>query len=93
MDDRPPLGRVLDLKSVAIVGASDTSRFGVNAKGTLDSDADVFLVTPRYPTVFGRPTCPNLRSIGRPIDAVFSVMNAERTTELVEEAADCEPTA
>ena len=89
MDNRPPLGRVFDPKSVAIVGASDTGHFGANSKGTLDSDADVFFVNPRYPTVFGRPTYPSLRSIGRPIDAVYSVMSAERTTDLVEEAADC----
>ena len=31
MDNRPPLGRVLDPKSVAIVGASDTGLFGVNS--------------------------------------------------------------
>ena len=89
MDNRPPLGRVFDPKSVAIVGASDTGHFGANAKGTLDSDAEVFFVNPRYPTVFGRPTYPSLRSIGRPVDAVYSVMSAERTTDLVEEAADC----
>jgi len=89
MDNRPPLGRILDPKSVAIVGASDTGRFGANSKGTLDSDVDVFLVNPRYPTVFGRPAYPSLQSIGRPVDAVYSVMSAERTTDLVEEAADC----
>jgi acetate---CoA ligase (ADP-forming) len=86
---RPPLDRVLDPKSVAIVGASETSMFAVNSRGTLESDADVFYVHPRHDSVFGQATYPSLRAIGKPVDAVLSMMNAERTTELVEEAAGC----
>jgi len=85
---RPSLDRVFNPGSVAIVGASENSPFGANTRGTLDSEADVFYVNPRYDSMFGRPTYPSLRAIGKPVDAVFSLMNAERTTELVEEAAD-----
>lgn len=84
---RPLLDRVLNPKTIAMVGVSDTNRFAVNSRGTLDSDADVFLVNPRYETAFGRKLYPSLTAIGRPIDAVFSVMAAERTTDLIEEAA------
>jgi acyl-CoA synthetase (NDP forming) len=84
---RPSLDRVLDPKSIAIVGASEASQFAANSRGTLDSDADVFYVHPRHDSVFGQATYPSLRSIGKPVDAVLSLMSAERTTDLVEEAA------
>jgi len=86
---RPPLSRVLDPKTVAIVGASESSLFAANSRGTLDSDATVYYVNPRHATVFGQATVPDLRSIGAPVDAVFSLMSAARTTDLVEEAAAC----
>lgn len=86
---RPPLDRVLNPKTVAIVGASETNPFAPHTLGTLDSDADVFFVNPRYESVFGQTSHPSLRAIGKPIDAVFSLMNAERTTDLVEEACEC----
>jgi acyl-CoA synthetase (NDP forming) len=86
---RPLLDRVLDPKSVAIVGASESSRYAANSLGTLDSDAEVFFVHPRHPSVFGQKTYPSLRSIGTPVDAVLSMMGAERTADLVEEAAEC----
>ena len=50
---RPSLDRVLDPKSVAIVGASESSRYAANSLGTLDSDAEVFFVHPRHASVFG----------------------------------------
>jgi acetate---CoA ligase (ADP-forming) len=86
---RPSLDRVLDPKTIAIVGASESSLFAANSLGTLDSDATVYYVNPRHAAVFGRATVPDLRSIGTPVDAVLSLMNAERTTVLVEEAAAC----
>ena len=86
---RPSLDRVLDPKSVAIVGASETSRFAANSRGTLDSDADVFYVHPGTIRSSASRHYPSLRSIGKPVDAVLSLMSAERTTDLVEEAAAC----
>ena len=86
---RPSLHRVLDPKTIAIVGATESSPYAANSRGTLDSDATVYYVNPRYPSVFGQATVPDLRSIGTPVDAVLSLMSAERTTDLVEEAAAC----
>jgi acetate---CoA ligase (ADP-forming) len=86
---RPSLARVFDPRSVAIVGASENSPYGRNSQGTLDSDADVFYVHPRHESVFGRPAYPSLRAIGKPVDAVLSLLGAERTAGLVEEAAQC----
>ena len=81
------LARVLKPSSVAIVGLSDNSQFKELIEPTLDSEAEVFFVNPRYETVLGRPTVPTLTAVGRPVDAVLSFMSAERTTSLVEEAA------
>jgi len=80
------LARVLKPASVALVGLSDNSSFGDFVSPTLDSDAEVFVVNPRYPTVLGLPTVPSLAALGRPVDVVMSFMSAERTTALVDEA-------
>jgi acetate---CoA ligase (ADP-forming) len=81
------LARVLKPSSVAIVGLSDNSQFKELVEPTLDSEAEVFFVNPRYDSVLGRPTVPTLTALGRPVDAVLSFMSAERTTSLAEEAA------
>ncbi len=72
---------------MAFVGLSDSSFFVKMIAPTFDSDLELFFVNPRYETVQGHPTYPTLTAIGRPVDAVMSFMSAERTTELVEEAA------
>lgn len=81
------LARVLKPTSVAIVGLSDNSRFKDLVRPTVDSGAEVFFVNPGHDSVLGHPTVRTLSSLDRPIDVVMSFMRAERTTELVEEAA------
>ena len=83
------LRRLLVPRTVALVGLSDTSPFGPTVAPLLDAGtAEIIMVTPRYPSVFGRTTVPSLTEVGRPVDAVMSFMSAERTVALVEEAAD-----
>ena len=84
---RSPLARLLCPSTIAFVGLSDNSHFCRTVRPTLDGDAEIFMVNPRYETVLGRPTVPSLTDLGRPVDAVLSCMSAERTTELIEEAA------
>lgn len=81
------LRRVFYPATIAVVGMSDTSQFRHLVEPNLSSDVEIFFVNPRYDTVLGRATYASLTAIGRPIDAVISYMSAERTTELVEEAA------
>jgi len=81
------LSRTLKPTTVAVVGVSDTNQFAQYVEPTLDSDAEVFFVHHKNPTVFGRPTVPSLSALGRPVDVVMSALNATRTTELAEEAA------
>ena len=84
---RSPLARLLCPSTIAFVGLSDNSHFCRTVRPTFDGDAEIFMVNPRYETVLGRPTVPSLTDLGRPVDAVLSCMSAERTTELIEEAA------
>jgi acetate---CoA ligase (ADP-forming) len=86
-DPSSALERLLKPKTIAFVGLSDNGHFGSFVRPTLDSDAEIFMVNPKYDTVLGRPTVPSLSDIGKPVDAVMSLMSAERTTALAEEAA------
>jgi acyl-CoA synthetase (NDP forming) len=81
------LERVVKPSSIAVVGLSDSSPFADYIAPTLDSDAEVFFVNPKYPKVLGRPTVASLSKLDRPVDVVLSTMSAARTTELAEEAA------
>ena len=84
---RSPLARLLCPSTIAFVGLSENSYFCRTVQPTFDSDAEIFMVNPRYDTVLGRPTVPSLTDIGRPVDAILSCMSADRTTELIEETA------
>ena len=87
----PSLARVLNPSTIAVVGLSDKSPVAPFIQPTLDSDAEVFFVHPTAPTVLGKPTYRTIADIPEPIDAVLSVMSAERTVTLAEECAtlDC----
>jgi acetate---CoA ligase (ADP-forming) len=84
---RRHLDRLLRPSTIAMVGLSDHSRMLKNVAPTFTSDAEIFVVNPRYASVAGCTTVKSLTDLDRPIDAVMSFMSAERTTELVEEAA------
>lgn len=77
----------MEPKSVAVVGASESSpRHAVRA--LLDSDLEVHLVNPRHDRVFGRRAHPTLASIGQPVDAVLTLVNARAAVSTVAEAAE-----
>lgn len=83
---RSALARTLSPRTVAIVGIGETSPWAGSAQRTLEADCDVVFVHPKYETVFGRPCFPDLASVGRSVDVVFSAVSAERTIDLVEQA-------
>jgi acyl-CoA synthetase (NDP forming) len=89
-DGRPSLDRLFAPRSIAIVGARDDSPLSENSRGTLDSSADVYMVNPTRSHVFGRPTFPSLEAIGKPLDAVYCLLSAERAVDVAEEAARCD---
>ena len=80
------LRRFLNPASVAIVGASDNSTQH-SIPSLLASGLDVYLVNPRRDTVFGHRAYPDLASIGHPVDAVYSMVNAAASVAVVQEAA------
>ncbi|HUL98747.1 MAG TPA: acetate--CoA ligase family protein [Mycobacterium sp.] len=85
---RPALDRLLNPRTVAFVGITDTSRWAHSVHYSLDSETEFFFVHHKANSVFGHRTFRDLRAIGQPVDAVFSALGAERTVEVVEQAAE-----
>ena len=74
------------LRIIAVIGASESSpRYAVRA--LLDSALQVYLVNPRHRWLFGRDAYPDLQAIGRPVDAVLTLVNARAAIAAVEQAA------
>jgi acetate---CoA ligase (ADP-forming) len=72
-----------------VVGASEKLGMSNNAVlPMLDAGREVLLVNPSRDEVYGRPTAPSLRALGKSVDAVLSLVSAERSIDVVAEAAD-----
>jgi acetate---CoA ligase (ADP-forming) len=84
--DRMALARFLNPKSVAVVGAREESARHA-PRALLESGVELYFVKRSPGSVFGQPVHPDLLSIGRPIDAVLSLVNARAAVEIVEQAA------
>ncbi|MFM2073042.1 MAG: putative acyl-CoA synthetase domain [Actinomycetota bacterium] len=88
IERRSNLARMLSPRSVAVVGANEQLGMSNNAIiPMLEAGHEVALVNPRRDTLYGLPVFPDLSSIGRPIDSVLSLVNAERSLDVVDEAA------
>lgn len=82
------LARLLSPQSVAVVGANEKLGMSNNAVvPMLEAGRAVHLVNPNREVLYGRAALPSLTAIGAPVDAVLSLVNAERTVDVVEEAA------
>lgn len=82
------LARLLAPTTVAVVGASEKLGMSNNAVlPMLDAGIDVLLVNPNRDSVYDRPAVPSLTALGQPVDAVLALVNAERSVDVVEEAA------
>lgn len=85
---RANLARMLSPETVAVVGANEQLGMSNNAViPMLEAGRRVALVNPRRETLYGNPALPVLSEIGAPVDAVLSLVNAERSIDVVEEAA------
>jgi acyl-CoA synthetase (NDP forming) len=92
MTTRDQLARMLAPRTVAVVGANEQLGMSNNSViPMIDAGRQVALVNPRRDTLYGRAVHPDLASavaeIGGPIDAILSLVNAERSLDVVEEAA------
>ena len=82
------LARLLSPRTVAVVGANEKLGMSNNAVvPMLEAGRAVHLVNPNRDVLYGRPALPSLTAVGAPVDAVLSLVNAERTLDVVEEAA------
>jgi acetate---CoA ligase (ADP-forming) len=82
------LRRLLKPTSIAVAGLSGTAGHRHADVSRMVADGrEVFIIHPNRPTVLGMSTYPSLTSIGRPVDAVVSLVSAELSTHLAEEAA------
>lgn len=87
-EGRSALARTLSPRTVAIVGVSENSPWAGSARRTLEADCEVVFVHPKFDTLFGQQCFPDIRSIGRPLDVIFSAVSAERTIGLLEQGAE-----
>ena len=88
MDLRVNLARMLSPVTVAVVGANEQLAMSNNAVlPMLEAGRQVALVNPRRDSLYDRPVFADLTAIGEPVDAVLSLVNAERSIDVVEEAA------
>jgi acyl-CoA synthetase (NDP forming) len=83
------LRALLEPRSIAIVGATDASRQG---RATYDNlrqqgyQGEIYLVNPRYTTLFDRPCYPSVLAVPGPIDVVVSAIGAGRSVGVLEES-------
>src|SRR5271169_5040934 len=88
MSDQSAPSRLLSPASLAVVGANETLGMSNNAVlPMLAAGRTVHLVNPTRQEIYGRPALPSLSALGAPVDAVLSLVNAERSVAVVEEAA------
>ena len=84
----PNLARLLSPKTIAVVGANEKLGMSNNSVlPMLEAGRQVVLVNPSRETLYGQPALPNLSAFGGPVDAVLSLVNAERSLDVLEEAA------
>jgi acetate---CoA ligase (ADP-forming) len=77
-------------RSVALVGASDTSgwaRFILAASSAVGYSGPLLPVHPRYDTVFGQPAVPSLRDLAEPPDLAFVLAPTAAVNDVLEDAA------
>jgi acyl-CoA synthetase (NDP forming) len=86
--ERSNLARLVSPISIAVVGASENLGMSNNAVlPMLEAGREVHLVNPNRDMAYDRRTVPRLSAIGAPVDAVLSLVSAERSIEVVAEAA------
>ena len=92
MNARANLARMLTPTTVAVVGANEQLGMSNNSViPMIEAGRQVALVNPRRDTLYGQVVHPDLTSavaeLGAPVDAILSLVNAERSLDVVEEAA------
>ena len=77
-------------RSLAIVGASDTSgwaQFILASSAATGFDGPLIPVHPRHETVFGRPAVRSLRDLAEPVDLAFVMVPTLAVPDVIDDAA------
>jgi acyl-CoA synthetase (NDP forming) len=83
------LARLLNPRSIAIVGASDKVGPGFNAWKALEAvgySGDIHLINPNKPELLGRKTFPSVAAVPGPLDAVFVAIQQEAVLDVLRQA-------
>ncbi len=83
------LARLLNPRSIAIVGASDKVGPGFNAWKALEAvgyAGDIHLINPNKPELLGRKTFPSVAAVPGPLDAVFVAIQQEAVLDVLRQA-------
>ncbi|MBM3951392.1 MAG: acetate--CoA ligase family protein, partial [Rhodospirillales bacterium] len=83
------LARLLNPRSIAIVGASDKVGPGFNAWKALEAvgyAGDIHLINPNKPELLGRRTFPSVAAVPGPLDAVFVAIQQEAVLDVLRQA-------
>jgi acyl-CoA synthetase (NDP forming) len=81
------LRRLLEPKTIAVVGANERLLSALAVPELLRSSAEVTLVSRSAPVLYGEQTVPSLSAMGEPADAVFIMTGAPQAVEVAREAA------
>ena len=82
MDVHASLARMLSPSTLAVVGANEQLGMSNNAVlPMIESGRHVALVSPRRDVLYGQPVFADLTAIGEPVDAILSLVNAERSLD------------
>ncbi|MDO8365059.1 MAG: acetate--CoA ligase family protein [Actinomycetota bacterium] len=88
MDSRANLARLLSPATLAVVGANEKLGMSNNSViPMLEAGREIALINPNRNELYGQPALASLTAVGRPMDAVLSLVNAERSLDVMEEAA------
>ena len=77
-------------RSIALVGATDRSRWSLNTYQNLKTfgyPGSIFCVNPNYETIHGEPAVKRLADIAEPVDLAFIMVPTHQVYPVLEEAA------
>jgi acetate---CoA ligase (ADP-forming) len=86
------IDRLIKPDSIAVLGASEKPSLGrsmIEALKVIGYAGAIYPINPKYDFVAGLTCYPDLRSIGRPVDAVAFCVGLEASLKGVQELAEC----
>lgn len=92
MNVREQVGTLLQPRSIALIGASESSGWSqtiVNNLRSLDYPGTVYMVNPKYRTQFGQACYPTVSEIPEPVDSAYVMTGAASALSIIEACGKC----